>query len=72
MEFVASKSATHYSKFSTASESVKGRMNRGYSLPSALAERAPRTAIRVAVRNTAQLAPHDAKFVLLNNPPFRA
>src|SRR5439155_20231495 len=64
MEFVASKSATNYSKFSTASESVKGRMNRAYSLPSRLpneppnryqsgrqthcAARAPRCEIRAA------------------------
>src|SRR5216117_2929367 len=36
------------------------------------AERALRIATTVAARNTVQHAAQEAKFVLLNNPPFRA
>src|SRR5258708_7974960 len=42
-----------------------------YSVFSERAERAPLTAATVAARNTMQLAIQEAKFVLLNNPPFR-
>src|SRR5437016_12314788 len=37
-----------------------------------IAEGGPYTAMTAAAANTRQLASHDAKFVLLKNPPLRA